>query len=404
MNVFEKANIGNVTLNNRIIRSATFEGMSSKDGIPNDQYYKMYNELSKNNIGGIIIGFTYISNDGKAMQPGQAGFYSKKFIDNYKKLTNLVHKKNCKIFIQLVHTGRQTKSSVIHHKVLGVSDKKSTYFNEKPHVLNINEIEKIIDDFALVSNYAKQSGFDGVQLHAAHGYLIHQFILSSINNRKDQFGINKKLKIGTYFLSRVIDKIRDKCGKEFPLLIKISGSDDYLNKFTKQQFINLIKFLDNKKVNAIEISYGTMDNALNISRGTKIPIDTILKYNPIYKIENKLFRSIWKVLIYPLIKINIKKFTPCYNLKYALLAKKHTDIPIISVGGIRKGEEILYLIENENIDFVSLCRPFIIEPDFVYKLLKNKNYISKCINCNICFVMCDSKIQTKCYSFNKEAV
>ena len=403
MKVFEKTNIGNVTLNNRIIRSATFEGMCDKNGFPEREYYNMYNELSKNNVGGIITGFTYISGDGKAMQPGQAGFYSEKFIENYKKLTDLVHKNNSKIFIQLAHTGRQTRSSIIGQKVLGVSGKKSRYFNEKPHVLTAQEIEKIIDDFALVSFYAKKAGFDGIQLHCAHGYLIHQFILPCINNRKDKYGINKELNIGTLFLSGIIDKIRDKCGKDFPVIIKISGSDDYLSKFSEKQFVNLIKFLDNKKIDAIEISYGTMDNALNISRG-KVPIDAILNHNPIYKIDNKILRSLWKVFIYPLMKFNIGKFTPIYNLKYAKLAKKHTDIPIISVGGIRKGKEIFDLVEKKNIDFVSLCRPFIAEPDFVTKLLNNINYISKCINCNICFVMCDTKNHTRCYSYNKEVV
>jgi len=401
MKVFENVTIGNCVLKNRIIRSATFEGMCDKNGFPSNDYYKMYDKLSQNSIGGIITGFSYISHKGKAIHPGQAGIYSEKFIGKYKKLTNLVHKNKSKIFMQIAHTGRQTKKSVTGYEVAGISDKKSSYFNERPHILSKNELDNIVNDFVQSSFISKEAGFDGVQLHGAHGYLIHQSILPGINNRKDVYGIDHKLTIGTHFLSEIIDGIRKKCGKDFPILIKISGSDDYFNKFSKKKFINLIQFLDMKKIDAIEISYGTMDNALNIARG-KIPIEVILNNNPIYKINNVFLKFIWKLLILPLAKLKVKKITPTYNLKFAQLAKEYTKIPIITVGGIRKGREITDIIENKNIDIVSLCRPFIAEPDFVNNFKKNNYYISKCISCNICFIMCDSRNSTKCYSIGEK--
>jgi 2,4-dienoyl-CoA reductase-like NADH-dependent reductase (Old Yellow Enzyme family) len=396
MQVFEKARIGNVILKNRIIRSATFEGMCDKKGYPSDQYYQMYAELSKNNIGGIITGFAYVSPDGKAMHPGQAGIHDKNSIGYLKKLTDTVHKNGSKLFLQIAHTGRQTKRELIERDVFGVSDKKSFYFQEKPLVLMKSEIERIINDFTLSAYHAKEAGFDGIQLHAAHGYLVHQFLLKSVNNRRDVYGINKATQIGSHFLSETIDSIRNKCGKGFPILVKISGSDDYLVRFSKKQFIHLILFLESKKVDGIEISYGTMDYALNIFRG-EIPVDIILKNNPVYRVNHALLRYLWKISILPWLSLKIKKFTPMYNLEYAKIARQYTSIPIMTVGGIRKGEEIFHIIENENIDFVSLCRPFIIEPDFVIKLIKNEKYISKCSNCNICSVMCDSINGTRCY-------
>jgi len=218
------------------------------------------------------------------------------------------------------------------------------------------------------------------------------------NNRKDIFGIDCETKIGTKFIDTVIDKIREKCGDDYPIIVKVSGGDDYKNSFKEFQFINLIRFLDGKKVSGIEISYGTMDYALNIFRGQRIPMDAALKYNPRYKIKNRLMRFFFKNLLAAIMAKKFITFSPMYNLSYAKLAKKNTDIPIICVGGFRKCEELYSVIENGLVDFVSSCRPFICEPNFAIKLKEDKNYTSACMNCNMCAIMCDSGNITKCYS------
>jgi 2,4-dienoyl-CoA reductase-like NADH-dependent reductase (Old Yellow Enzyme family) len=361
-----------------IIRSATFEGMADKDGYPTKEYKRLYETLAKNEVKTLITGFMYISNKGRAMQIGQAGMDEMGKVKAYKEITDSVHRYGSKIIAQLAHTGRQTWNT--GYEVVGVSSKKSNYFNTKPHILTINEINATIEEFSDSALYAKLAGFDGVQLHAAHGYLIHQFLLPSINDRQDEYGE------GTLFLERIIHRIREKC-EDFPIWVKVSWGVDIEN-YTKDQFIDLICFLDKLKVDAIEVSYGTMDVALNIFRG-KIPIKEVLKYNPIY---NK--KSIWwRIFGLPLEVIKIKKFTPMYNLEYAKLAKQHTNIPVIAVGGFRIGEEI----HNCGMDFVSLSRPFICEVDFLVKLKENPHYVSKCTNCNRCAIMCDTKYSLRCY-------
>lgn len=395
--IFKPDNIGRITLKNRIIRSATFEGMADKEGVPTKAYLDLYNQLAENEVGAIITGFTFISQCGRAMQPGQAGIDADDKISLYKQMTDKVHEHDGKIFMQIAHCGRQTTELSVGGVVHGASAQKSRYFRSNPEPLSTNGADDLVQKFADAALRCKHAGFDGVQLHAAHGYLIHQFILPSINNRKDIYGIDPKTGIGTGFLKSIIKNIREVCGSDFAILVKISAGDNYSETFNEKNFIQLIKFLDNMKVSAIEISYGTMDHALNIFRGKTVPLNTILKYNPRYKTANPLIQWISRKVVYPWMKARIKPFSPMYNLPYAEMAKKHTCIPIICVGGFRSYTEIQDAIEKHKTDFVSLCRPFICEPNFAKKIKGNPDYKSRCLNCNLCAIMCDSPFPTKCY-------
>ena len=395
--LFQPVKIGKLVLRNRIFRSATFEGRCDTQGAPTDEYLNLYSNLAKNSMGAIITGFAYISNCGRAMQPGQAGIDNDSKIPAYKSITDCVHSYNGRIFMQIAHCGRQTIAKAVGGVVCGASTKRSSYFGSTPKKLNTEETLSLAQCFADAALRCKKTGFDGIQIHAAHGYLIHQFILPSINNRKDIFGIDKKIGIGTHFLEVIIDKIRDKCGNDFPVLVKVSAGDDYRNNFNQNHFVQLIRFLDYKKAAAIEISYGTMDHALSIFRGRSVPLDSILKYTPKYQTLGLFGRVLRKRILYPFMKPRIKMFKPMYNLPYAKIAKQHTQIPIICVGGFRTKQEMMGAVERKETDFVSLCRPFICEPDLVTKLMANDCYKAKCLDCNMCAAMCDSPNSTRCY-------
>jgi 2,4-dienoyl-CoA reductase-like NADH-dependent reductase (Old Yellow Enzyme family) len=397
MTALQPGKIGGVELKNRIVRSATYEGRCDHSGIPDRGYGDLYAGLARNEVGAMITGFAFVSKAGRAMQPRQAGIENESKIPFYQEITSQVHRFDGRIFVQLAHAGRQTSPRATGEEVLGVSRKKSGYFGSSPRSIGTGEALQIAEQFADAAVFAMRAGFDGVQLHAAHGYLIHQFLSPAVNDRKDAFGIDQRSQLGTRFLELIMDRTRQKCGSHFPILVKISGGDDEPRVFSEERFINLVRFLGAKGAAAIEISYGTMERPLNIFRGNTVPLEEILRYNPRYGTSRTTGRSLWKRLAARLVLSRVKPFTPTYNLPYAELAKKYSDIPIISVGGFRSGTEIESALNGGKADFISLCRPFLREPDFARRLKADGNYVSKCVSCNVCAVLCDTQNPTKCH-------
>ena len=359
-----------------IIRSATFEGMADGQGYPTEDYLNYYRKLS-GHVKTMITGFMYISETGRAMHPGQAGLDEPGKAEAFRPVTRAVHDNGGRIIAQIAHVGRQTTDAL----AVGVSARKSPYFGVRPRVLTAGEIKKVVREFADAAMLARRAGFDGVQLHCAHGYLIHQFMLASVNDRSDGYGDPYR------FLREVVAAVRRQCGNDYPVWVKISGEVD-IQPHSKQDFIEVIKVLDELQVDAIEISRGTMDLALNIFRG-RVPLGTVLKHNPVYAPK-----SIWyQLFVLPFVRLKMKGFKPCYNAGYAKLAEQHTKIPVYCVGGFRSRQDIL----DSGLKHISLCRPLICEPDFLTKLKQNPDYRSKCTNCNICAVMVDTERKLRCY-------
>jgi 2,4-dienoyl-CoA reductase-like NADH-dependent reductase (Old Yellow Enzyme family) len=397
MNMFEPAAIGGVVLKNRIIRSATYEGRCNEAGFPDRSYRDLYVELARHGVGAMITGFAFIAAAGRAMQPRQAGIEDESKLAGFREVTRAVHHYDSRIFMQLAHAGRQTSSLAAGGEVLGASRRRSRYFKARPRSLETEEVFHVVEQFAAAAARAQRAGFDGVQLHAAHGYLIHQFLSPAVNNRGDMFGIDPRWQLGTRFLELIIERTRQRCGSRFPILVKISGQDDVHNGISEARLAGLIRFLDSKAIDAIEISCGTMDRALNIFRGKSFPLEAILRCNPRYRREPGIRRFIWRTFAAPLVLAGTRPFTPTYNLRFAALARRHTAIPIISVGGFRTGREIESALETGKTDFVGLCRPLLCEPDFVERLEEGSASVSRCISCNLCAVLCDTRNPTRCH-------
>jgi len=170
---FEEAQIGNIKFKNRIIRSATHDGLANNNGMPTRELIDLYKEIALGEVGGIITGYTGIQQDGKASLKNMLMIDKDEFIPKYQELTREIHKYKVPIILQIAHCGRQTKSKITGHPVVAPSRIIDKVFNEDtPIELSEKQIYKIIHNFVLAIERAKKSGFDGVQLHLAHGYLL----------------------------------------------------------------------------------------------------------------------------------------------------------------------------------------------------------------------------------------
>ena len=184
---FEPVAIGNMQFKNRIIRSATHEGMADEEGFATNDLKKLYVRLAKGGAGGIITGYSSVQPDGKSPLYRMTMIDKDDYIPKLKEITDTVHEFGTPIIMQIAHCGRQTRSKVTGLPTIAPSAVRDKFYNEDlPKALSAEEINIIIDNFVRAILRAKKAGFDGVQIHGAHGYLLSQFLSSHSNRRTDE--------------------------------------------------------------------------------------------------------------------------------------------------------------------------------------------------------------------------
>ena len=389
--VFEESYIGNIKFNNRIIRSATHESMADENGKPTEKLIRKYEAMAKGEVGAIITGYAGIMQNGKAPLKNMLMIDSDDQIAAYQKMVNAVHKYNTPVILQIAHCGRQTLSRITGLTTVAPSPIRDNLYNEDmPHELSETEIYQIINNFIFSIERAKKAGFDGVQLHLAHGYLLSSFLSPHMNKRTDKWGgsTENRFKI----VSEIMKLAREKIGS-YPILVKMNAYEKSKDGMKIDEAIKIAKLLEQSGCDAIEVSCGIAEEGFVSSRGG-FPYDIITKYN---HRTSKLPKVILP-LIKPVLKMTMSSPKPyfLYNVSNAEEIKKHVKIPVIVVGGIRKIQEINDIIEQDKSDFVSMSRPFIIESDIVKKFKEGKQAESKCINCNYCMIGTEVD-SLKCY-------
>jgi 2,4-dienoyl-CoA reductase-like NADH-dependent reductase (Old Yellow Enzyme family) len=362
LRVFQPGKIGSVVIKNRLVRSATFEQMATEKGEVTDELVEFYRRLGSGGIGLIITSHTAVHPQGYS-NPKQMRIVDDSYISGLRRLSNAVHElgNDCKIFLQVTHAGRQQIRPELAHLAVGPSAVFDVLFQRTPRELALEEIDSIIDCFAEGIRRAKEANFDGVQLHAGHGWLLSSFLSPHTNRREDAFGgsiLNR-----TRIFSEIYRRARGKVGEEFPILVKMN-TDDYVP--------GGMDLSEAKKVAGILSKIGFA--AIETSGGM---------WEALIRDEKDLG---WKPLPIPEARVGIKPGRQeAYFWANAREMKKAVDIPLILVGGIRSLERIEEILREGSIAFCSMSRPLVREPDLPKRWLsgKRKNP-AKCISCNAC--------------------
>lgn len=343
MNLFKSFRVGTLEVKNRFVRSATCDGTADDFGAVTDASIDLYHKLGKGNIGLIITGLAFVSSNGQSL-PGQYGVHKNELIPGLKRLVQTVHEGGSKIAVQLVHSGAQTLMD--NTNVLAVSKNPKI---DKPHrEMTESEIEAIIDDFASAAERARLAGFDAVQLHGAHSYLMCQFLSPMSNLRIDQWGGSVENR--RRFHIEVIRRIRERVGDDFPLWIKFGIQDEDDGGMTLEEGIETARLMVEEGVDAIEVSAGMASIGMRAANPTKKRGDKEAAY----------FRE------------------------RAAALKRSVDVPVVLVGGIRSLALSQEIVHSGDADMISMCRPFIREPDLIKRWQENYSNESECISCNSC--------------------
>ncbi|HBF39375.1 MAG TPA: NADH:flavin oxidoreductase [Firmicutes bacterium] len=388
---FLEGKIAGIQLKNRIIRSATHEGLADEAGNPTAALIKKYEELAKGEVGAIITGYAAVMQNGKSPLLNMLMIDKNENIPHYKELTDRVHQYNTAIFLQVTHCGRQTFSRVTGMPTVAPSPLKDKLYNEDiPQEVTNFEIDEIVNNFVSGIVRAKKAGFDGVQLQLSHGYLLSSFLSPHMNKRHDQWGgsTENRFRIVKEIMERAREKVAD-----YPILAKMNGHEKSKDGLKLEEAIVIAGNLEKASCDAIEVSCGIAEEGFVATRGG-FPFAMIARHNHLMKKIPKMLHP----LVKPILKRSFGSPEPryLYNLGSAAEIRRHVKIPVIVVGGIRRLEDIQNVIQKEQCDFISMSRPFIIEPAIVRKFKENKQQQSRCIDCNYCQIGVE-KTPVRCY-------
>lgn len=353
-NLFEKSKINGMKLKNHFFRAAVYEAMATNDGHLTEELIYVYRNLAKGGVGTIITGYAYVDKY-EQPNPNMMGIYDDTFILEYKRLTDLIHSYNSNIIMQIVYGGSMTRKDMPSTRIWGPSAVKNEASGIIPIEMTKENIKELVQMFADAALRAKKSGFDGVEIHAAHGYLLSQFLCPKYNTRTDEYGgsIENRARI----ILEVYEAVRKNVGSDYPVMIKMNSSDFMENGLTSEDSIKVGQMLDKAGIDAIEVSGG---NESSVS---------VLKNNLGPK------RA----------KVAISKENESYFREYAMKLSNEISAPVILTGGNRHLDVIQQIADSSNISYFALGRPLICEPDLIDKWNLNKNLKPRCVSCNQCY-------------------
>jgi 2,4-dienoyl-CoA reductase-like NADH-dependent reductase (Old Yellow Enzyme family) len=339
--LFEPFSIFSLEIRNRFMRSATTSYWSDERGIVRPEIIDLYMGLAEGGVGLIVKGHLYVTDAGKA-HVGMAGISSDEHIPKLKELTDAVHRHDGKIIAQINHAGMKS-----------IADRAgpSEYTGEswKARSLSSDEIHIIVEAFGDAANRAMEAGFDGIQIHGAHGYLISQFLSKTVNRRDDEWGGNLDNRMR--LLNEIYDEVRARVGCCIPVMLKMNCDDFSPDGFTIKEGVRVADAICKRGLNAIEISGGGVGQQQGLKARARSD-------DP--ELAEAAFAG--------------------HAIKIREATKPR---PMALVNGIRSRRCMEAIVEKDIADLISMSRPFIREPDLVNRL-KTGQEAATCTTCDIC--------------------
>lgn len=364
--LFTPAHIGKLTLPNRLIRSATAEHMADRNGFPLPALTDCYRTLTEGGVGLIITGHMFVHPSGRS-QPQMTGIHTDEIVPLLSKAVEAVHETGGRIAAQINHSGFQTRPDAVAEPI-APSAVSAPFIPRTPRAMTGEEIEMLIDAYGQAARRAKEAGFDAVQVHAAHGYLISEFLSPFANRRTDEWGGSPEKRMN--FLRAVCKAVRRQVGGDYPVFVKlgcIEGNEDGLQP---DEAMGIVAELEGMGLDGVEISSGS---------------DLDKKY---FTVRKGIVRG----------------KTEAYFRPIARQARTHTRLPIALVGGIRSRAVMEDILASGDADFISMCRPYIHEPDIPRRLKEGIQDISTCLAANNCWpTVAGDAVRCKCPLVEKKA-
>ncbi len=389
--LFETTRLKSVELGNRLVRSATHEGLADEQGAPSDRLFELYGRLARGGVGLIITGYASVSPEGASPYPGQLAMDRDDLVPRFRALVEHVHAQGARIALQLAHCGRQTRPEVTGHPAIAPSPVRNGMLSGVPQQMSEADMERVLQAFAQAARRAREAGFDAVQLHGAHGYLINQFLCPHTNRRTDCWG--GSLEDRMRFVVELYDRCRAAVGPDYPLLIKINVEDRMSGGLRLDEGVEIAVQLGALGFDALELSCGISEDGISTMRGD-LPVDVFLS-------EWDEFRSApWWLRLFvrwfgrwwfrppPMIQ--------AFNRPAAARIRQRSRVPLLLVGGLTDPAAMEQIVQSGDADYISLCRALVAEPHFPRTLRDGRREPSKCIHCNLCLAYI-STAPLRCY-------
>lgn len=372
--LFTPVEIGPITLRNRSIRAAAFEGMCQNNRVT-PALIDYHEQVAKGGIGMTTVAYAAVQKSGLSF-PHQL-LLNESSVPDLAKLAKKVHQHNAKVSIQLGHCGNMAKRGVIDSRPLSSSTHINLYAPSFPRKMNQKDINETIKAFGDSVRLVKKAGFDAVEIHAGHGYLISQFLSPYVNKRSDEYG--GSLENRMRFMEQVIKEVLDAANNQIAVLVKMNMIDGFEGGVTLDESLVIAKKLEELGVHALVLSSGFVSKApMQVMRGV-MPIKTLAAHAG-NKMMSVFIRAFGKFMV-PSVP-----FKEVYFLENAKKFRAQLKLPIVYVGGILSKENIDEVL-GEDFEAVAIARALIKDPDFIDNLRLEVYKKSSCDTCNHCIAV-----------------